>query len=202
MTNRLYDLAHRTICPAADRPWVLSPPRSERGRKGAIIVGTPLVTGIVMLVVFSMLPATDFNAGTMTGFSAQDRHYLAVIHDPCAHSEVLDTTRCRSWGQGHWTWPDDQTLVTDAHDVCAAESRAQSGAKIPTGGSFIAARHPKFFDLQVGVEEVAARNTHCPNVIGPVSEEPHRGGGSPAVGYVHEGSGQFRDVSRVPLSPI
>ncbi|UXA07485.1 hypothetical protein KXD96_04965 [Mycobacterium sp. SMC-2] len=108
----------------------------------------------------------------MTEFNARDNHYLAVIHNPCAHSEVLDTTRCRTWGQKHWRWPDDKTLVKDAHDVCTVERDARAGAKIPAGGSLIAARHPSYFDLQVGLAEVAARNIYCSDVIAPVREKP------------------------------
>lgn len=139
-------------------------PTDYRGRQAAVVAHTCLTAGMVMTVVFSVL--------SMTGFSAQDNHYLAVLHNPCAHREVLDTTRCRSWGQKHWKWPDDKTLVNDAHDVCAVERDARIDAKIPAGGSLIAAQHPSYFDLQVGLEEVAARKIYCPDVIAPVSEKP------------------------------
>ena len=160
MTNYLYDPPQR---PEVYRPPVPSqsanpsPPRRHRGRNAALIVGAFFMAGIVMIVVFSVPSATES--------SAQDEHYLAVIRKPCAHGEVLDTTRCSSWGQNHWKWPDDQTLVRDAHDVCAVERDARIDVKVPTGGNLIAARHPDYFDLQVGVEEVAARNIYCPNVI-------------------------------------
>jgi len=121
-----------------------------------------------MIVMFSVPSGTEF--------SAQDEHYLAVIHDPCAHSEVLDTTRCSLWGQNRWKWPDDQTLVKDAHDVCAVERDARIDVKIRSGGNLIAARHPNHFDLQVGVQEVAARNIYCPNVIHNIIA-PDRPGG-------------------------
>ncbi len=118
-----------------------------------------------MIVSFSVLSMTESSVQAVTEFSAKDNHYLAVIHNPCAHSEVLDTTRCNRWGQKYWKWPDDQTLVKDAHDVCAVERDAPIDVKIPTGGNLIAARHPNYFDLQVGVQEVAARNIYCPDVI-------------------------------------
>lgn len=125
-----------------------------------MIVGALLASGIVALVVVWTRTMAGFSIQA-TGFNAQDEHYLAVLHNPCAHDETLDTTRCRSWGQGRWLWPDDQTLVKDAHDVCATESAAPMDAKIRTGASLLAARHPDYFDLQVGLEEVAARNIYC-----------------------------------------
>jgi len=138
--------------------WPYSiPPRRHRGRNAALIAAAFLMAGIVMIVVLSAPSGTEF--------SVQDKHYVAVIHDPCAHSEVLDTTRCGRWGQQHWKWPDDQTVVKDARDVCVVERDARIDVKIRTGGKVIAARHPNYFDLQVGVAEVAARNIYCPNVI-------------------------------------
>lgn len=151
------------------RLLVLTPPRyrrprvSRRGRAAGIIVGAFLVAGILFTV---------FSGPSTSEFSAQDKHYLSVIHNPCAHSEVVDTTRCHSWGQEHWKWPDDETLVEDAHGVCAIENTAPSDVKTPTGGTSIAARHPNYFDLQVGLEEVAARNIYCPNVMEPAGESP------------------------------
>ncbi|WP_407688406.1 hypothetical protein [Mycobacterium sp. HUMS_1102779] len=134
--------------------------------------------------------------GTRTSpFTDQDKHYLAVIHKPCVHNEVLDTTHCRSWGQGHWKWPDDRTLVNDAHEVCAVESDAPIDARIRTGGSFLAARHLDFFDLQVGVEEVAARNVYCPSAVAhPADQEPRIGGAAPTVHHARDGSGHLGDV--------
>lgn len=157
---------HRPVCrsPFLPPPPCPQPPRRHRGRAGAIVGAVFLGAGIAMIAVFSRLQSSDF--------SSQDRHYLAVIRNPCEHSEVLDTTRCSSWGQQRWHWPDDKTLVKDANDVCAAEAGAPWEEKIRTGGSLIAARHPAFFDLQVGVEEVAARNVYCPNVIAPAGESP------------------------------
>lgn len=157
---------HRPVCrsPFLAPPPCPQPPRRYRGRLGAIVGAAFLGAGIAMLALFSRLQSSDF--------SSQDRHYLAVIRNPCEHGEVLDTTRCSSWGQQRWHWPDDRTLVKDANDVCAAEAGAQREEKIRTGGSLIAARHPAFFDLQVGVEEVAARNVYCPNVIAPAGESP------------------------------
>jgi hypothetical protein len=156
MTNYLYDPPQR---PAIYRPPVRSrsPYRIPRGRNAALIAGAFLMAGIVMVVVLAARSGTEL--------SSRDKHYLAVIHDPCAHSEVLDTARCRRWGQQHWKWPDDQTLVKDARDVCVVERDARIDVKIRTGGEVIAARHPNYFDLQVGVAEVAARNIYCPNVI-------------------------------------
>jgi len=136
----------------------------------------PIYRILVTLMGVGTVTVVGFSLTARPAFSAQDKHYLAVIHDPCAHSEVLDTTSCRSWGQADWKWPNDKTLVGEAHEICAAESDPQVDGDTPAnfpvsvptiGGMLIRARHPNYLDLQVGLQEVAARNIYCPDVLKP-----------------------------------
>jgi hypothetical protein len=147
-------LARRARARLAARYYLAPRPRYWEMAAGIVLAGGLATSGFTYVKTA---------VTTQLEHHAQEKQYLGVIHQPCAHSEVLNTARCRSWGQAQWTWPDDKTLVKDARDVCAAEKYAGSDVKIASGGMLIAARYPDYPDLQVGLIEVAARQIYCPD---------------------------------------
>jgi hypothetical protein len=126
------------------------------------------VVGFIALGLLGLVAIGVWVVSRAVSLTPAEKHYLAAIHDPCAHSEIYDEPanyqECRSQdGDAYWVWNgSDRDQVKEGHQICSIEASVPIYDRYQAAKQMMVSRHPYYtVPYQINTEIIAAEQILC-----------------------------------------